>query len=341
MYLLSLVSGRDLGYLDVPLLQTVISFKWEAYTRGYFMGHFIKALVFILALVLDVTLTTDSIYLALSTRTIGGLLIADHSWLKARQLYYQGLKQYIMNFWNINDTMLALLYISYIPISFTKPPDDYGLKVVQCMLLGLACVKLNYFMRIFDRFSYLVQMVVRVFLDLQHFIFFYVVIIAMFSIQVSLIMSLPPSPDGTTGIGAAKYFVMTLRTSLGDNDLEEEDSQYSILFWVIWLFVMFVGNIVLMNFIIAVVGESYANCSETMRAQSFKVKVDMIVERESIMTDEELSLTAWFPRFIVLRRQVESVLDENSSPYSKSERHPEEASEKKKTHQGSGKAEAL
>ncbi|TNV71932.1 hypothetical protein FGO68_gene7860 [Halteria grandinella] len=42
-----------------------------------------------------------------------------------------------------------------------------------------------------------------------------------------------------------------------------------------------------------------------MLAQSYKVKVDMIVERESVMSSYELSLTQWFPRYIVLRKQVE------------------------------------
>lgn len=47
---------------------------------------------------------------------------------------------------------------------------------------------------------------------------------------------------------------------------------------------MVVGNIVLMNFIIAVVGQSYGECMEKQVAQSFKVKVDMIVEREQMMS---------------------------------------------------------
>lgn len=39
---------------------------------------------------------------------------------------------------------------------------------------------------------------------------------------------------------------------------------------------------VFMNFIIAVVNQSYEKCMSTMNAQQFKVKVDMIVERESL-----------------------------------------------------------
>lgn len=56
-----------------------------------------------------------------------------------------------------------------------------------------------------------------------------------------------------------------------------------ILIWIVWLLIMIVGNIIFMNFIIAVVNESYENCMTKMEAQKYKVKVDMIVERESVM----------------------------------------------------------
>jgi hypothetical protein len=50
-----------------------------------------------------------------------------------------------------------------------------------------------------------------------------------------------------------------------------------------------------MNFIIAVVGDSYSNCMAKREAQSYKVKLDMIYERESIMTNDELSNIKYFP----------------------------------------------
>lgn len=80
------------------------------------------------------------------------------------------------------------------------------------------------------------------------------------------------------------FFVMTLRTSLGDNDIDQQFSEQKILFWIIWLLIMVVGNIVLMNFIIAVVSSSYSECMTKSDAQSYKVKVDMIVEREQMLT---------------------------------------------------------
>ena len=61
---------------------------------------------------------------------------------------------------------------------------------------------------------------------------------------------------------------------------------------------------IFMNFIIAVVNQSYENCMSKRVAQQFKVKVDMIVERESMMNQTDLDKKEWFPNFIVLRRKA-------------------------------------
>ena len=56
-----------------------------------------------------------------------------------------------------------------------------------------------------------------------------------------------------------------------------------------------------MNYLIAVVTDSYENCMMKMQAQSFKVKVEMISEQEEMMTDEELQNAIYFPKYIVVR----------------------------------------
>ena len=87
------------------------------------------------------------------------------------------------------------------------------------------------------------------------------------------------------GIGWLSFLAIALRTSIGDNEMADYvGSNYKPLAWVVWLIVVLVGNIIFMNFIIAVVNESYENCMTKMVAQSYHVKVDMIAEREAVMT---------------------------------------------------------
>ena len=58
------------------------------------------------------------------------------------------------------------------------------------------------------------------------------------------------------GIGFVGYFIIALRESIGDfdtNDSYISNSDYKILIWIIYLIVIVIGNVIFMNFIIAVV----------------------------------------------------------------------------------------
>lgn len=41
-----------------------------------------------------------------------------------------------------------------------------------------------------------------------------------------------------------------------------------------------------------------------MVAQQFKIKINMIIERESVMSHSELENNDWFPNYIVVRRKA-------------------------------------
>ena len=58
------------------------------------------------------------------------------------------------------------------------------------------------------------------------------------------------------GIGPVGYFIIALRESIGDfdtNDSFSNNSVYKIQIWIVYLMIMILGNVVFMNFIIAVV----------------------------------------------------------------------------------------
>lgn len=96
---------------------------------------------------------------------------------------------------------------------------------------------------------------------------------------------------------------MSLRRALGDNDTDElvGESEYKALAWIFWLVIVIVGNIVFTNFVIAVVGTSYEKCMENSEQQSYKAKLHMIIERESILFGWERAAyqETWFPHYII------------------------------------------
>jgi hypothetical protein len=77
------------------------------------------------------------------------------------------------------------------------------------------------------------------------------------------------------------FFMIAFRTSIGDYSFDDfSTADFYEIGLVVWSFIMIVGNMVFMNFIIAVVNQSYEQCMSKMVVLQFKVKLDMIVERE-------------------------------------------------------------
>jgi len=155
-------------------------------------------------------------------------------------------------------------------------------------------------------------MLSNVFKDIGWFLLFFAIVIGAFATAWTILDdNIPESYEGITKIG---YFAMGLRRALGDNDTDElvANSKYKALAWIFWLIIVIVGNIVFMNFVIAVVGSSYEACMETQEQQSYLAKLHMIIERESIMFDWKRSKNAhfWFPKFII---RVSEVEDSNDS----------------------------
>lgn len=105
-----------------------------------------------------------------------------------------------------------------------------------------------------------------VFYDLRYFLSYFALVVCMFSFMLSVLVETDPSIYD--GIGVLAYFMIPFRTSIGDNDITNysNSSDFKVLTWLVWVIVMGVGNIVFMNFIIAVVGESYQNCMQTISA---------------------------------------------------------------------------
>jgi hypothetical protein len=97
-------------------------------------------------------------------------------------------------------------------------------------------------------------MFIAVFKDLRWFLFFFAMVLSFFSIFLTVILK-----DDLTnyeGLGIIGYYVIAMRESIGDfdtNDSYISNSDYKILIWIIYLIVIVIGNVIFMNFIIAVV----------------------------------------------------------------------------------------
>ncbi|CDW88576.1 UNKNOWN [Stylonychia lemnae] len=174
-------------------------------------------------------------------------------------------------------------------------------------------MKLFFFLRIYEGFSFLVQMLASVFKDLKYFLIFFIIFIIQFGI-IFLVLFKAQDIDEYNGMNKLAYFLMAFRISSGDFQLDDFHSQENglvILTWLIWLIAVMTLYIVFMNFIIAVISESYERVMQKLVAESYRVKANMIVERERFFTKDDLENTKYFPSYIVVRRPLNAVIKED------------------------------
>jgi hypothetical protein len=107
-------------------------------------------------------------------------------------------------------------------------------------------------------------MLTTVFKKLTPFFIYFLMVIAAFTVMIDIVAQ--DVGGAYNGISKAALFVMALRQSIGDGDtstlIDKTEKTYKILVWILWFMIILVGNVVFMNFIIAVVNEGYAECAQ-------------------------------------------------------------------------------
>ena len=210
---------------------------------------------------------------------------------------------YLTSFWNINDQLLYFLYLAYFVLTFVYPTQLYVIKSIQMAITISGFFKVSQLIRIITELSFLVRMLTTVFQKLGLFFIYFLMVIAAFTLMIDIVAQ--DVGNAYDGISKAALFVMALRQSIGDGDtstLIDNTEKYKILAWIVWFIILVVGNVVFMNFIIAVVGSAYSECVEKREKCVQMAKLQMISECENLLPDFCFWNDKWFPKFIISRR---------------------------------------
>ena len=173
--------------------------------------------------------------------------------------------------WNIIDFCLFAIFLILQYFKFLGKDDSMTyMPETKLGLVILAFMKLLFFVRIFEDYGFLVQMIRLCVLDLIPFIISYIIFLLIFTICfVVLKMEIDPEVVDAQGMNySQKMFLQVFRTAIGElgmpvyNDiLAKEDKLFVsinvILIWVVWFFQTFFMLIIMLNFLIAVITSTY------------------------------------------------------------------------------------
>jgi hypothetical protein len=161
-----------------------------------------------------------------------------------------------------------------------------------------------------------------VFYDLRVFMYFYLILLFMFSIILSILKvgnfeashdplvknlrekSSYPNMEYKHLSYSLQNFMTVLRISLGDFNFEATtllDSFDNIVFWIIWVIIVIMTCIIFLNFIIAEVSSSYESVKHDVTGLILKERASLIKESEDMMLESSKGNSKKFPKYIIMR----------------------------------------
>lgn len=105
-----------------------------------------------------------------------------------RSAIKQSVREYVKDYWNFIDFLLISTYSIASYLSVLRGPSS-TLLILNCLLLILTFMKVNFFLRIYDGFSFLVSMLQGVFQDLKYFMGFFLFVLIEFGLLFFLILA--------------------------------------------------------------------------------------------------------------------------------------------------------
>jgi hypothetical protein len=188
--------------------------------------EFILLLTFTVCYFISMLTETSSDWITIKTvsNIAGALFVLFFINLEIKQFMTNGPGKYFSNIWNITDFALIVFYLfGFIPLEFIISSDSskemiLAWKSINFILIILFFVSINQYLQIFELFSFLVQMIEAVFMDLKNFILYYFIVMTTFGFIFKILFE-EPSAD-CAGLGSISYILMSLRIVWGEGSFD-------------------------------------------------------------------------------------------------------------------------
>eukprot|EP00344_Euplotes_crassus_P002509 CAMPEP_0196995916 /NCGR_PEP_ID=MMETSP1380-20130617/1922_1 /TAXON_ID=5936 /ORGANISM="Euplotes crassus, Strain CT5" /LENGTH=281 /DNA_ID=CAMNT_0042411725 /DNA_START=101 /DNA_END=942 /DNA_ORIENTATION=- len=144
--------------------------------------------------------------------------------------------------------------------------------------------KLFYFLRIFFATAYLVRMIIEIIIDMKFFVG--VLMIATIAFGNSFYILGRNSPDGENLAGSNVFdaFIFSYKMGLGDFLTDDFGTRDEEFLWIFFLLDTIIILIVLLNLVIAIMGDTFDKVQETQEKSMLQELANMIRENEFLFS---------------------------------------------------------
>lgn len=226
--------------------------------------------------------------------------------IEVLQMRKLGLRVYASNVWNLFDCSLFLLFCAYAcmrlldPSANVIPQSGNTLKAAQLvfwivmnsLLLVNALIKVLFFLRVYGKFGMLVQLIISVVIDIKNFIFFFVLWLILFSLLYRIAGIKIDEGDYKNVNSYLAYVIVIFRNSIGDEQIPDTNywtaqskTDFPVLYdtvigysWALWLLNACFMLIMLLNFLIAIISQSYDQVMTNSQVLLYNMRCDFNME---------------------------------------------------------------
>jgi ankyrin repeat protein len=279
--------------VDVPCIHYLFEYKWRSY--GIFATAFLAILYVIFLLsatamtlwVIDdgthhsmfkpallTSLIICCFQVIVEVKEVRGILSHDSSILSKIQDF---IHEYVFDFWNLIDASVVIMYSLVLSISMQENQSKDG--TYRDMICSVAIIvfwlKTLFFFRGIKSFSILLEVLKVIVTDMKSFLVLLVMFLGAFAGAFRCLRL-----DETTSFSFLRVFDMMFGDFSSHDIMRNASvSSFSLILYMIF---MLVTPLVLLNAIIAVMGDSYDRAQENARTSYLASRMILLAEYENI-----------------------------------------------------------
>lgn len=200
-------------------------------------------------------------------------------------MHGSGISEYFSDFWNILD-QLSFFANATTLILHSLETSVQSQKTAAAISIFILYIKFFYWLRLFDSTAAFIRMLKEIVLDIVPFLTFLVVCVAMFS-NTFLIFDQSRRLQGryderiieeVFGIPWIDAFVRSYLVGLGEFGMENFSGEGGSLIWIFFLLATFITQLLFMNLLIAIMGDTFDRVQEMKVQAAVKEKISMITD---------------------------------------------------------------
>jgi len=208
-----------------------------------------------------------------------------NTYYEIKQMIYHKLS-YLSSFWNIIDIISLVLNYGVWIWEFTEA-NNRNLNLLTSWAVLVMYLKLFYFGRIFFSTASLVSMIIEIAKDMTYFLMIFMIGIAGFG-NWYLILN-RNIEDGIIEFGDTYFnaFIYAFRQSLGDFVTDNYSGTDKYILFTVWFLNVVIALIVLLNLLIAIMGDTFDRVRENSENSMLKELVTIMSENEMLINRDQ------------------------------------------------------